>query len=589
MRIRHVFALLIIFLGSPAFLLTTRAGLAQPSSQSSPPSADDPRRIEAKKHFDVGVEHSDRAEWDAALVEFLASRAILPTTKNTYNAAVSLRKLQRFDEALEMYETFLREFPDASPQEKQVAEKELAALKASVGTIELKGVPSGAKIVVDSRDRGTFPLQIPLRVGAGRHTVRVLAEGYLPFESSIDVSGLAVVPLEVRLATLTAAGRLRVTEQTSRAGIDVVLDGAVVGQTPWEGAVSPGSHTVLLKGKDNNLGTQPVRPTVTLNQSVSLNLLAEVLDASVRIEPLPTSSTIALDGVELGRGAWEGRLRPGAHVVTANAEGFLPYKQSFDLKKDATEVIAVKLERDPKSALFAQPSPSIVFEGNLALPIGLLVGGDLGDAACGGPCSASVPIGFRGVVHGTYQLGSGLGFGVDVGYLLAVRSIEGRATNIEPKGRPPNNGTANDDLRLSALTLGASAQYHRVGTGDWPLTFRLGAGVLLGNTRDERSGSFTNSLAESYSVSLRESSPATYLYVAPDVRIGRALTKHLEINAGMEILLMTAIVQPTWKDKSEVLTGRTNRGDGLGIFGEQTMLGSALLFISPGVGLRYEL
>lgn len=557
-----------------------------PGADASSPARpdEDARRAEARRHFEVGVEHSDRSEWDAALVEFLASRATLPTSKSTYNAAVCLRKLQRFDEALEMYETFLEEFPGASAAEKQIAEKELAQLKASVGVIELRGAAKGVKIVVDGRDRGTFPLAGPLRVGAGRHTVRVLAGGFLPFEARVDVAGTTTVTLDVQLVTLTAAGRLRVTEQAGRA-VDVVLDGAAVGKTPWEGAVAPGAHTVLLRG-EGNVGTQPVRPSVTLDQVVSLNLLAEELDASVHIDPLPASSIVAVDGVELGRGAWEGRLRPGAHEITATAEGFLPYKRAFTLQKDATETLAVRLERDPKSALFAQPSPSIVFELDGSAPLGLLAGGDLADA-CTGACSASLPAGARGVLHGVYQLGSGLGAGVDVGYLLLFRSTTGRAARIEPKGRPLNAGVADDDVRLGGLTLGASAQYHRAGA--WPLTLRLGAGVLLGSARDARSGTFTNSLSETYAVRASESAPASFLYAAPEVRLGRAIGKHLEVNVGVEVLLMTALAQPGWRDRAEVLAGGAGRGDGLGVFGQQTMLGSVLLLASPGIGLRYEL
>src|SRR6185436_1788304 len=101
---------------------------------------------------------TDRAQWDAALVEFLKSREILPNAQNTYNAAVCLARVGRFDEAVDMYEALLREFPNLAGEERDLPMRELAQLKTSVGSIELRGGVSGSTVVVDTRERGTLPL-----------------------------------------------------------------------------------------------------------------------------------------------------------------------------------------------------------------------------------------------------------------------------------------------------------------------------------------------------------------------------------------------------------------------------------------------
>lgn len=541
---------------------------------------DDARREEAKAHFLRGVEHTERSEWDAAVSEFLKSREILPTSTNTYNAAVALRKAKRFDEALVMYEALLREFPEIPAAEKQVAARELEQLQTSIGTIAIDGGVPRAKIIVDGRERGTYPLEAPIRIGAGSHTVRVSADGYLPFETKIDVASGQTTTVKPTLAALTAAGRLSVTEQTGRA-LDVVVDNAAVGKTPWEGALAPGEHTVLLRG-DGNLGTQPVRPNVALAQVVSLNLLAEKLDATVRVEPSPATSTVAIDGIVLGRGPWSGRLRAGTHEVSATAEGFLPFKRTVALQKDAVENVPAPLERDP--TYLAGPRPSLVMELDSALPLGAVFGGEVSDA-CGGGCSAGLPFGLHAVVHGTYQLGSGFGFGLDVGYLLAVRSVSGADATLQPKGRAANVGSTDDALRLSGVTLGAAAQYHR--GQEWPITIRLGSGVVLGTLNDSRSGTFTNSTTERYTVDIAESTAASYLYIAPEFRVGRYVTKNLEINAGVEVIMMTALAQPRWRDQNAVVTSNVARGDGIATFGERTTSGSFLLLFAPGFGARY--
>jgi hypothetical protein len=252
-------------------------------AQERPPAGENERLAEAKKHFLRGVEHTDRNEWDAALAEFLKSRELLPTAKNTYNAAVCLRRVNRFDEALDMYEALLRDFPNAD--DRAIAERELAQLRASVGAIELRGGERGANVVIDGRERGTMPFTTPLRIGAGTHSIRVSRDGYLPFDARVDVVGQQTVTLEVRLAALTSGGRLHIAEQTGRA-IEVVVDNSVVGKTPWDGVLPAGDHAVLLRG-DGDLGTQPVRASVALNQTLTLNLLAEQLDGSVRVRAKP--------------------------------------------------------------------------------------------------------------------------------------------------------------------------------------------------------------------------------------------------------------------------------------------------------------
>jgi hypothetical protein len=542
-----------------------------------------PKLAEAKVYFTRGVEHAARGEWDAALVEFLRSRAVTPTAKATYNAAVCLRKVGRFDEALDLYEVLLRDFADLPEQEKQVALQERAQLEASIGALDLHDGVAGARVTVDGRERGAYPPGGPLRVGAGSHVLRVFAEGFMPFEARVDVAGAQTVRVAVQLVALTAGGRLRVAEE--RGGVlAVVVDNAEVGKTPWEGLLAPGEHVVFLRGEDH-LGTQPVVASVKLAQLVSLRLAAEHLDAGVRVDPTPPSARVIVDGVPVGRGTWEGRLRPGPHSIEATADGYLAFRRDVVLRAQAGEVIPATLLRDP-TLLYAAVA-SLGLELDAAMPVGALFGGDV-SSACSSPCSASVPLGLHGALHGIYQAASGFGGGVDVGYLLAYRAISRHSATLQPlQQSAANTGTAEDKLRFGGLTLGASAQYHR---GErWPILLRVGVGVLLASTADDRSGSFVNSMGVPYDVSRRETPAGTYLYVAPELRVARRIGKHLELNVGAEVLLLKALSQPTWADRTPVLAGGPGaQGDGLAKFGAQSIASSLLLFIAPGLGARYD-
>lgn len=565
--------------------------LAAPAFAQRPPAqVDQATKDEARSHFEQGIAHFDREEWSAALAEFLRSRELFPTRAATKNAGTCLRKEKRYDEALEMFESLLRDFSDLPAADKTFAEREIADLQPSVGTIEIRGAEAGASILVDGKARGTTPLDKPLRVSAGTRVVRAYKEGFLPFETRIDVAGRSAAAVEVKLQAMTRSGRLKVSESGGKA-LDVVVDNDVVGKTPWEGATSPGDHVVLLRGEgaDAALGTQPVAAPVHEGQVTPLTLVAEPLEGQARIVPTPAGATIAIDGVAVGHGLWEGRLRAGSHKVEVGAEGFLPVTRQIVLEKNKRAVIAIELERDRSSKLFAERNPPrVFFEVTGALSLAPLFGGDVLDG-CSGACSSGLPLGFRAVGHGGYELGSGIGFGLAVGYVQVSTKATGRATEALPTGIAPNQGTADDELRLGGLLVGAAAGYHSRGTS-WPLLLRLGAGVLLGSVKDARTGTFTTSAGVPYRVDVSQSASATYLVVSPEARIGRRLGDHFEVNVGVALDMMVGLATPTWEPSASTFqaTGDATRGDGQAQFASSSVAGSTLLVISPGLGARYD-
>jgi hypothetical protein len=590
-RLKHLAAALVAALtltpgASVAQDATPPAGDAAPPVGNAPPPNDDARKAEAKGHFDAGLSHLDRSEWSAALAEFLRSREFFPTRAATKNAAFCLRKEGRFDEALDMYEGLLATYQDLPAVDQAFVSKEISELKASIGSLAVKGGEPGASVIVDGRERGTLPLPAPLRVSAGSHALRVYREGFLPYEGRFELAGGQAQVIEAKLGALTQGGRLRVTEQTGRV-VNVVVDSVVVGKTPWEGTLAVGEHTVVLQG-EGTLGTQPASAPVRLNQLTPLTLVAEELEVTARVEPTPANATVAIDGVSVGRGVWDGKLRAGGHKIEVAAEGFLPSTRELRLSKGQRQVVMAQLERDPSSPLWGAQHPArFVVEGGVGVALGAAYGGDVLDA-CSGGCSASLPLGVRGVLHAAYELGFGLGFGVDAGYLYIATSTSGRSTSLQPVGLPALTGKTDDALRLAGVTLGGAVSFHR---GEaWPFSLRLGAGVLLGSAADKRTGNFSNSDGDAFGVAARETPSAQYFYVAPEVRIGKKIGAHLELSAGAETLIMSALTQPKWTDERPVaLTPAplTTQGDGLGTFGSQSLAGSLVVVVVPGVAARY--
>ena len=569
---------------------------AQPEEAPKPPPKAEPDPIEAKKadartHFERGLSLFDEEAWDAALVEFARSRAIFPTRAATKNAAICLRRLHRFDEALDMFDALLREFPNLPPADKTLVEREVSELRSRVGTIDIQLTEPGASIVIDGRDRGTTPTTGPLRVSVGSHVVRVFKKGFSPFEQRVDVSGAQNVPLDVKLTALTQSGTLKVTEKSGQS-VDVVVDNVVVGRTPWEGPLPLGDHTVLLRGEGKQ-GTQPASAAVKLGQETTLTLALETLESELRVEPKPVGASVSVDGVSVGRGLWDGRLHAGAHKISVSAEGFLGVERSVALKAGQREVLPIALERDPSSSLWKVDSPpGLAVELQLGAIWSPGFGSDLDDS-CTGDCSSPLTQGGMAVVRVGYNLSSKVTLSLDGGYLAVREKLSGRDAAIQPVGGSPNTGSAHDTLWLRGALVGASLGFR---TGPrLPFTARLGVGALIGSVQDSRAGRFETSQGVGYSIAtVEESAPARFLYVAPELRFGRRMGRS-ELSLGVQALALFALTQPKWGDESAVLTGNCGTAgvpgcvtDGEGTFGEQATAGKLVLLVSPQVGFRHD-
>jgi len=552
-----------------------------PPAEGAPPSEE--TKKEARAHFNKGLALLQEEAWAAALAEFLVSRELFPTRVATNNAALALRKLQRFDESLDMYETYLRDFSNIPPGERTLAQRAVAELRDLVGTVEITGAEPGASIVVSSQDRGEYPPVKPLRVSAGTHLVRIFKEGFEPFETRVDVAGGQTAKVTAKLRVLKDSGRLKVAERGGRA-IDVVVDNVVVGKTPWEGLLAVGNHTVALRG-EGKVGTQPATAPVKSQQLTALTLVAEDLEAALRVEPTPAGASVAIDGVTVGRGIWLGRLRTGAHQVEVTADGFLPLAKKVTIERGAREIVKAELARDPNALMWRKPS-KIFFEFSAGFTLVPTFGGDVA-GLCTDKCSRPVGIGALALAHGGYELGSGFGFGLTAGYIIASQNVTGRKTRLTPNSKnndpPPQQGTADDRLRLSAFVGGAHASYHLGETV--PVLLRVGAGVLLGQVRDERSGRFTTRAGKPYKAYPVVDFPSTtYFYIDPEVRVGVRFARHFELSAGVQALMLLALSQPRWSDTIEIAAST----DGIGKYDPNPVMGGFVLAVTPTVGLRYD-
>ncbi len=154
---------------------------------------------------------------------------------------------------------------------------------------------------------------------------------------------------------------------------------------------------------------------------------------------------------------------------------------------------------------------------------------------------------------------------------------------VTPVNRFAEGVVADDSIWLHGALLGAWGGFSfgaRV-----PLHFRLGAGALLGAASDTRSASGVKATT----VPAGEEHAVHAFYVAPEVRVGLAVSKHVEISAGVEMLVAFLPSPPRWERSHDVIL-QPPAGSALhldyGTFPPDSFVGT-ILAISPGLAARY--
>ncbi|MBI2372664.1 MAG: PEGA domain-containing protein [Deltaproteobacteria bacterium] len=124
-------------------------------------------------------------------------------------------------------------------------------LARNAGALDLAGTPPGAKVVIDHSSTGVLPLRLR-EVDVGEHVVEILSPGYRTERRIVSIRRGETVSLSVSLRA--KVGRLKVEAaatilgQKTPAEAEVILDGQLVGVTPWKGeVVAEVGHELVLR------------------------------------------------------------------------------------------------------------------------------------------------------------------------------------------------------------------------------------------------------------------------------------------------------------------------------------------------------
>ena len=392
----------------------------------------------AKELFRQGVALFEAGQVEHALDLFLQSRAMVPSAQNTLNAALCLDRLERWDEALELYEEMITKFGgDISASEKEGLGQALARLRAKMGAVDVVSNVGGASLLVDGRARGRLPRNTPLPLLAGDRVVRVFKDGYKPFAATVTIMAGARARVDAVLEPLAAAGQLRV-EDPDAEGADVFVDRVLVGRMPWEGTLGPGRH-VIWEERDGR-GSAPFEAIVVQGQLAVVRLRGRPLGQMVRVEVQPQTAVPSVDGVALGAGSFIGRLPIGAHTITIDEPGYVSQTLTIEAVAEARpihHVVALAIDRThPRWPKPPAEAPRTAFTiGGFG---GYAFGEELNPNFLDRLRKPNYQTAVDGVLFGLragYKLRSGLSLELDGGY-VSLTQVVTDATITSPSGAP---------------------------------------------------------------------------------------------------------------------------------------------------------
>ena len=174
-------------------------------AQASPSIGDPQDKAQAKVLLGQGTKLYEQGDIAGALEKFQAAYSAFPSPKLMFNIGQADRDLHRHLEALEAFEKFLADAPDASPDMIADARKSISQLQKKLGQIQIDCMTSGADVSVDGKSVGRTPLPDLIWATPGRHQITARHESVAPAVEEVNVTAGVVSSVTLRLAATVAA------------------------------------------------------------------------------------------------------------------------------------------------------------------------------------------------------------------------------------------------------------------------------------------------------------------------------------------------------------------------------------------------
>ncbi len=126
-----------------------------------------------------GVRKLREGDYVAALELFSNAHKLYPSPKIQFNIGQTYKELGRYLDAIGAYEIFERDAPSGTSEAlRKLARDNIRELLGKISLLRVRVSQEGARITIDGQPRGVSPLNKPLRLMPGSHSMVVKKRGY---------------------------------------------------------------------------------------------------------------------------------------------------------------------------------------------------------------------------------------------------------------------------------------------------------------------------------------------------------------------------------------------------------------------------
>lgn len=183
-----------------------------------------------------------------------------------------------------------------------------------------------AAVRFQGRNLGSTPVVIP-SLPHGHYTAELSRHGFNNKTASWTID--SSIPKSVKINLDSNLGILQVTSRPSNA--EVLLNGKVVGRTPFKDQLQEGEHILQLRRSGYVEAKKNIRIASGKTTSVPVIVL-EIKSGSIQISSKPSGAKIMINGKHYGDTPFKlSDLKPGPYSIQLEKEGFDPAVRTVNL------------------------------------------------------------------------------------------------------------------------------------------------------------------------------------------------------------------------------------------------------------------
>ena len=201
------------------------------------------------------------------------------------------------------------------------------------------GELSGAMVSLGDVALGRTPLR-DIKIEPGEYVLNVSADRYQPSSQNISVAGRQVESeFEVSLAPAWA----QISFNSTPPGAEIMVDGQVLGLTPYTAEVLEGEHELTLKLASHKAWQDDLLVVAGRDMQIP-SVALERADGLVFIRSQPSGANVTINGEFRGQTPVEVALPPGrAHELSLFRSGYNAASRSIETRPNEEQDITVPL------------------------------------------------------------------------------------------------------------------------------------------------------------------------------------------------------------------------------------------------------